>query len=171
MIQSIGTSSKNSLLHTDSPFFTQWIMRCITPVQFAININWQQGGWFKGKRGLKQGDPLSPLLFMLTMEYLSRLFKKASTQQGFEYHQHCRKLGLTHLMFADNLIIFYKAKLASLQLLMNTFHAFTRCFGLTANLEKSSIVFGGDCSHIQQEYLNITRFTESHLPFRSLRCL
>ena len=60
-----------------SPLFTQWVMSSISSVQFAININGQQGEFFKGKRGLKQRDPLSLLLFVLTMEYLSRLFKKS----------------------------------------------------------------------------------------------
>jgi len=52
-------------------------------------------------------------------------------------------------MFADDLIIFCKAKPVSLQLLMNAFHEFTRCSGLKANLDKSNIVFGGDYSHTQ----------------------
>ncbi|KAJ8427720.1 LOW QUALITY PROTEIN: hypothetical protein Cgig2_022194 [Carnegiea gigantea] len=53
-------------------------------------------------------------------------------------------------------------------LLMNAFHEFTRSSGLTVNLDKSNIVFGGDCLHIQQECLNITGFTEGQLPFRYL---
>lgn len=59
--------------------FIQWVMKCITSVHFTVSINGKQGELFKGKRGLKQGDPLSPLLFILTMEYLSRLFARAST--------------------------------------------------------------------------------------------
>ena len=122
--------------------------------------------------GLNEGEAwnkeaLYPLcFFVLTMDYLSRLFKKAYTQQGFEYHQHYKKLGLTHFMFADDLIIFCRAKPVSLQLLMNAFYEFTRSSGLTANLDKSNIVFGGNYSHIQQECLNITGFTEGYLPFR-----
>ena len=108
------------------------------------------------------------MLFMLTMECLSRLFRKASKHHAFEYHQHCNKMGLTHLMFADDLIIFCKAKPASLQLLMDAFQEFTRSSGLAANLEKSNIVFGGDCMNLQQECLNITGFTEGQLPFRYL---
>jgi len=71
-------------------------MKCITSVKFSINLNGQQGPLFKGQRGMKQGDPLSPLLFVITMEYLSRLFQKASKQTGFEFHPHCKRVGLTH---------------------------------------------------------------------------
>ena len=148
--------------------FTQWIMKCITSMQFSININGQQGAFFKGKRGLKQGDPLSPLLFVLSMEYLSRLFKHASLTPGFGFHPHYKKMGLTHLLFADDLILFCKAHPSSVRIMMGAFHQFTVCSGLKANLEKSNIAFGGECSQIQKECLDITGFTEGHLPFRYL---
>ena len=103
------------------PLFTQWIMTCITSVQFSININGQQGPFFKGKRGLKRGDPLSPLLFVLAMEYLSRLFRHASLTPRFVLHPHCEKMGLTHLQFADDLILFCKAHPSSVRIMMEAF--------------------------------------------------
>ena len=71
-------------------------------------------------------------------------------------------------MFADGLIVSCKATHASLQLLMTAFQAFTNSTGLKANLDKSNIIFGGDCSHSQQACLDITGFTEGKLPFRYL---
>ena len=56
-----------------------------------------------------------------------------------------------------------------LQALVDAFKEFTKCSGLKANLDKSHIIFGGDCDHIQQECLNITGFSEGHLPFKHLR--
>ena len=150
------------------PIFKLWIMACITSFHFTIALNGQQGDFFPGKRGLKQGDPLSPLLFVLSMEYLSRLFKKTSSLPGFEFHPYCKKLGLTHLMFADDLIIFCKAKPHSLRLMMEAFNTFTSCTGLKANLDKSQIVFGGNCQFVHQECLNLTGFGEGHLPLRYL---
>ena len=111
---------------------------------------------------------MSPLLFVLSMEYLSRLFKQASLSSGFAFHPFCKKMGLTHLMFADDLILFCKAHPPSLQKLMEAFHVFPLCSGLKANMDKSSIVFGGNCSQIQQECLDITGFSEGKLPFRYL---
>ena len=150
------------------PIFILWIMACITSVQFTIAINGQQGDFFKGKRGLKQGDPLSPLLFVLSMEYLYRLLKKTCSHPGFEYHPYCKRIGLSHLMFADDLVIFCKAKPHSLRLLMEAFNTFTNCTGLKANLDKSQIVFGGDCQAVIHECLDITGFMEGNLPQRYL---
>ena len=50
-----------------------WIDYCISPVRFPILINGSHSGFFNGLRGLKLGDPLSPLLFVVIMEALSRI--------------------------------------------------------------------------------------------------
>ena len=150
------------------PLFIRWVMKCITSVQFTISINGKQGKKFRGMRGLKQGDPLSPLLFVLSMEYLSRLFKKASLQPEFEFHPHCKKLGITHLMFADDLVIICKASPISVSILMRAFQQFTACSGLQINMSKSQIVFGGASASIREECKALTGFTEGNLPFSYL---
>ena len=48
--------------------FITWIQRCIASVSFSLQLNGQIHGTFKGGRGLRQGDPLSPIMFVITME-------------------------------------------------------------------------------------------------------
>lgn len=66
-------------------------------------------GGFKGRRGLREGDTLSPLLFVLVMEYLSRLLKDISDMPGFRFHPHCKENKIVLLMFADDLMVFSAA--------------------------------------------------------------
>jgi len=57
--------------------FITWTMACITSITYRVNVNGMQGEVFEAGRGLKQGVPLSPLMFVLAMEYLTRLMNIA----------------------------------------------------------------------------------------------
>ena len=107
--------------------FIKWIMTCVTSIHFKVLINGQESEPFQGKKSLRQGDPLSPLLFVISMEYLSSLMKRASQSHDFRFHPHCRQLGITHLMFADDLIVFYKAHPTSIQHVMRALEEIHAC--------------------------------------------
>jgi len=104
-------------------------MACITSVSYTIQLNDQRSNSFVGRRGLKQGDPLSPLLFIIAMECMSRLMQQAGDHPEFKYHPNCSKLKLTHLIFADDLILFSKANpktLTSMMQVLRDFYKLTR---------------------------------------------
>ena len=135
-------------------------MVCVTSVSFNFNLNGQE-------------DREIPflLLFVLSMEYLSRLFDNASNQHHFKYHLHCKAQRLTHVLFVDDLIIFCKAYQASLKHLMHAFCLFSHCSSLAANLAKSQIVFEGCNSQLQQLSIKVTGIKVGSLAFRYLGCL
>ena len=90
-----------------------------------------------------QGDPLSPLVFVLVIEYLLRLFSKVGKNQGFKLHPYYKKSKLVHLMFVDDLIVFSAIDPRTVKYLVDSFRKFSKGTGLVANKDKSQIVIGG----------------------------
>lgn len=122
------------------PKFTNWIKRCITSPRFSIALNGTLVRSFKGGKGLRQGDPLSPYLFVLAMEVFSRLMEEHTREgSGFNYHYRCSRLQLTHLSFADDLLIFSDASLSSISIIKAALLEFEMLSGLKANPSKSSL--------------------------------
>ena len=104
------------------PRFIEWIHAFITSSKYSININGELVGFFGATRGLRQGDPLSPYLFTIIMDDLSMLISKNIEAQRlagnpFDYHWRCQKTGLTHLCFADDLLLFCGGSFSSVELL------------------------------------------------------
>ena len=123
---------------------------------------------FPRKKGAKTRGSLSPLLFILTMEYFSRMMKLASLHADFHLHPSCKKLSLNHLMSADDVLLFCKAHPLTVQLIMQVLKDFHSCSGLQANHSKSVVVFGGCSMGLQSQCLNITGFQEWTFPLRYL---
>ena len=83
-----------------------WIRECITSPRFSVNINGEMAGFFSSSRGLRQGDPLSPYLFVLAMEVFSSvILQQITSNPSFRFHWRCRKMTLTHLLFADDVLL------------------------------------------------------------------
>ncbi|TYK18951.1 uncharacterized protein E5676_scaffold418G00380 [Cucumis melo var. makuwa] len=93
------------------------------------------------KKGVRQGDPLSPFLFVMVMEVLSRMLNKIP--QSFQFHHRCEKVKLTHLTFADDLMIFCAADELSIRFIRDCLQKFGELSGLFANPRKSSIFVAG----------------------------
>lgn len=73
-------------------FFCQLLIICKSTTKFSLNINGENLGYFEGKRELRQGDLISPLLFVLVMKYLTRTSRKVSVLPDFRLHPMCKKL-------------------------------------------------------------------------------
>ena len=93
------------------PRFVKRIMTCVTSTRYSLILNGNPLETFKAKRGVFQGDPMSPLLFVIGMEYLSRILKVTSEAKEFNFHPRCSKIKLNHLIFADDLMLFCKGNM------------------------------------------------------------
>jgi hypothetical protein len=89
----------------DVPFI-KWIMACISSVSFAVLINGAASPFFISEKGLRQGCPLSPLLFLLVAEGLRRALLNAVNTGEFLGIQITPNQRLTHLLFVDDILIF-----------------------------------------------------------------
>ena len=69
--------------------------------------------FFEGKQGLRQGDPIFPLLFVITMDYFSRLMIRMRKRKEFKFHPRCGTLAINHLIFVDDLMLFSKGDIQS----------------------------------------------------------
>ncbi|KAJ9541666.1 hypothetical protein OSB04_028172 [Centaurea solstitialis] len=124
------------------PVFRHWIDEMLRTSSFSISINGDTHGFFKGARGLRQGDPISPYLFTIVMEGFSMILKQCIVEaESFTYHQHCQDLSITHLCFADDLFVFTGGDLESVEVLKRALDLFRIRSGLEPNLAKSDVFF------------------------------
>ena len=123
---------------------------------------------FQAKKVLRQGDPLSPFMFALSMEYLSRCLNELKKSHEFNFHPKCERLNITHLMFADDLLMFCRADKSSLDYMVNAFKKFSEASGLSASQEKSNIYFCGVNEDTARELADSVQMQMGELPFRYL---
>jgi len=113
------------------------------------------------RRGLWWGErtqarrPVVSTAICLIHEYFTRLMKLAGEHPHFKFHLTCRQNKLNHLMFADDVIIFSKAHLPTLQIIKNNLEKFYQVAGLKANQDKSQLVCGGCTSLLQQQCVDL----------------
>ena len=113
---------------------------CLSSVSFAILVNGNGKGWFKASRGLRQGDPLSPFLFTLVANVLSRMLLRAeeiNVLEGFRVGRNRTKV--SHLRFADDTIFFSSTREEDMLTLKSVLLVFGHISRLKVNLDKSNI--------------------------------
>jgi hypothetical protein len=124
------------------PTWISWIRLCISSSSFSIILNGSPFGNFSPERGLRQGDPLSPFLFILGSEVLSRLlFREESlgNLRGLKISRN--STAIHHLLFADDLLIFGKATQKEANSIHFCLEKYCLWSGQSITSSKSSISF------------------------------
>ena len=140
--------------------WVNWIMQCICTVSYSFLLNGSAQGSVIPSRGIRQGDPLSPYLFILCSEVLSGLCLKAQA----EGHLPGIRVALgsprvNHLLFADDTMFFCRSDQKSCLTLMSILHKYEEASGQMINTEKSAITFSRKTS--EEAKVLTSRFSKS----------
>ncbi|XP_019150673.1 PREDICTED: uncharacterized protein LOC109147524 [Ipomoea nil] len=122
--------------------FTEWIMECA---------------------GIKARGPMSPMLFTLCMEYFTRMLKAKTASPMFKFHPRCSNLRISHLAFADDLMLFCRGDVSSVGIMMNALNELEGTSGLAISATKSKLF----CAGVRDD-LSFTRIPNGTLPVRYL---
>ncbi len=120
-------------------FWIGWIDILLKSASAVVILNGTPGNSFNCERGLRQGDPLSPLLFILCVDVLYRMLQAAVTSDllpgvgvgDLRFHT---------LQYADDLLLFFDGSMRSAAVIKLILENFSSCSGLQVNFDKSSIV-------------------------------
>lgn len=148
--------------------FIDWIKECVTSTSFSVAINGELHGFFPGKKGLRQGDPISSLLFVIAMDVLSKMLDAGAVRGRFGIHPECDAPLITHLSFADDLLIFFDGAEESLRGILHILEEFRLVSGLKINRQKSELLLDGGSSSRCREMASQLGMAQGALPLRYL---
>lgn len=142
-------------------------MACVSSASVSSLVEGSPTTIIKQRRGLRQGDPLSPLLFVVVMEYLSKLVHHTTSSRKLELYSSEGIPVESHLAFADDVTFFYRVSVKSFKALSNILEEFASFSGLKINCQKSLAVFSKRVSD-GNDLASILGFQTKELPVRYL---
>ncbi|CAM8944441.1 unnamed protein product [Rhodiola kirilowii] len=123
-------------------------------------------GHFKSNQGVRQGDPLSPTLFIICMEVFSRMLQhQVSSKRIYPFFIKKEALVVNHLLYADDMLIFTNGSEISMNRLMSLIKSFYASSGQQLNSSKSLIFFDQNIPPDRKKtLLTDTNFSEGSFP-------
>ncbi|XP_042974894.1 uncharacterized protein LOC122306534 [Carya illinoinensis] len=122
--------------------WTGLVMQCVSTVSFSVLVNGSPKGPFYPSRGIRQGDPLSPYLFLLCTEGLINLLRRNAEPGKIEGVRICRGAPrVNHLLFADDSVIFCQADGPTNEKILSLLEVYEKASGQCINKEKTAMVF------------------------------
>nr|GEV92683.1 hypothetical protein [Tanacetum cinerariifolium] len=151
------------------PMMINRILICLSTASFSVCVNGETHGFFRAKRRLRQGEPISPYLFTLMMELLNLMVKrKVKRDKRFKYHSGCQKLEITSLFFTDDLLMLCHGDMISAFILRRGLDKFSMSSVLYPSMSKSNAFFCNIPVEVKDEISLVMSFREGVLPIRYL---
>ncbi|XP_059638715.1 uncharacterized protein LOC132280989 [Cornus florida] len=152
-----------------NPIWIKWISNLLHSTRYSILVNGSPTGFIQPSKGLRQGCPLSPLLFTLVANQLSQLINTSISEGRLTLSNTALKAKSTccHTFFADDLLITCKASVSNARTLKHIFKIFGDAAGLHINYQKSSVIFS-KFTRRKRSILNMLQCKEDVFPFKYL---
>jgi len=150
--------------------WVSWISNCISSARHSVLVNGSPAGFFNSSRRLRQGDPLLPLLFIVVMEGLSKMLSGAVDSgrlSSFSVGSWPPVINISHLLFADDILVFSEANPIHLRYLRVLLVCFEAVSCLKVYLAKSLLVPVGNVDNVA-ELASILGCGTSSLPLKYL---
>jgi len=122
----------------------RWISQCLSTASVSLIINGSPSKPFKMERGIRQGDPLSPFLFLLMAEVLNKMVQRTISLgllRGISVGTD--DLQISHIQFADDTLVFCEAEEQYVRVIKGLFLTYQAFAGLCVNYKKSTLVVLG----------------------------
>ena len=143
-----------------------WVAGILKSARSSVLVNGSPTFEFQCEKGLRQGDPLSPFLFLVVMEALSGLLNKAILEEEFEGLKVGREGPLlTHLFYADDALIMGEWSRNNIEKMARILRIFYMCSGLKINIHKSSLFGLGTSSGEVNDVANLLGCQIGETPF------
>jgi hypothetical protein len=140
----------------------RWMRMCVTNISYHVLVNDERIGPITPGRGLRQGDPLSPYLFIICAEGMTALLKQAESNGSLHGIKVCRRApSISHLLFADDSFLFFRANENETHMLKGILDIYANASGQLINMQKSEIYFSRNVSHdLKNNLSQILQVTE-----------
>ncbi|WVZ49884.1 hypothetical protein U9M48_001207 [Paspalum notatum var. saurae] len=152
-----------------STTWCNWIRSFVQGGNVAVNVNGQNGLYFQTRKGLRQGDPLSPILFNIVADMLAIIINRAKSEGKVNgVIPHLVEDGLSILQYADDTVIFLGHDLEKARNMKVLLCLFEKLSGLKINFHKSKIFCFGQAEECENDYSELFGCRLGSFPFRYL---